>query len=125
IQNTILNRCMFDSPFWADNYLGMIFHTFTGWGYASINRYVIPMLQRPDAEKLLGVALSLGFGSLVSPMRRAVRGEDPIPDNMTDAQRFWETVNDSNVGSAIATTLDWANLVSGDRLLGDLKNDKY
>lgn len=125
IQNTILNRGMFDSPFWADNMLGMIFHTFTGWGYASINRYLVPMLQRPDASQILKVMLSLGFGSLVSPMRRMIRGEDAVPENMSDAQRFWETINDSNIGSALATTLDWANLISGDRLLGDLKNDKY
>lgn len=125
IQNTIINRGMFDSPFWADNMLGMLFHTFTGWGYASINRYLVPMLQRPDASQILGVLLSLGFGSLVSPLRRLARGEDAIPDGMSDEQRFWESINDSNVGSAIATTLDWANLLSGDRLLGDLKNDKY
>jgi hypothetical protein len=125
IQNTLLSRGMFDSPFWADNFLGMLFHTFTGWGYASINRYLVPMLQRPDAKQILGVLFSLGTGALVSPARRMARGEDAVPDNMTDAQRFWETVNDSNVLSAVATTLDWANLVSGDRLLGDLKNDKY
>jgi hypothetical protein len=125
IQNTIINRGMFDSPFWADNFLGMLFHTFTGWGYASVNRYLVPMLQRPDAQQILGVLFSLGTGSLVSPMRRAARGEDAVPDNMSDGQRFWESINDSDVGSAIATTLDWANLISGDRLLGDLKNDKY
>lgn len=125
IQNTIINKGMFDSPFWADNILGMLFHTFTGWGYASINRYLVPMLQRPDASQLLGVTLSLGMGALVSPLRRLIRGENAVPDNMTDGQRFWESINDSNVGSAIATTLDWANLLSGDRLLGDLKNDKY
>lgn len=125
IQNTIINRGMFDSPFWADNMMGMIFHTFTGWGYASINRYLVPLLQRPDAEKMLGVLLSMGFGSLVSPVRRLSRGEDAYPDNMTDGQRFWETINDSNATSAIANVLSWANLISNDRLLGDLKNDKY
>jgi hypothetical protein len=125
IKNSIINRGMFDSPFWADNFLGMMFHTFTGWGYASLNRYLIPMLQRPDAQKMLGVALSMGFGAMVSPLRRVIRGEDAVPDNMTDAQRFWETINDSNATSEVANVLSWANLLSGDRILGDLKNDKY
>jgi len=125
IQNTILTKGMLDSPFWADNMLGMIFHTFTGWGYASINRMVVPALQHPDAEKLLGVMLSVGFGALVSPLRRIIRGENPYPDNYTDKQKAWEAINDSNATSAIANVLSWANLISDDRLLGDLKNDKY
>lgn len=125
VQNTIVQRGMFDSPFWADNLLGMLFHTFTGWGYASVNRYLIPLLQRPDSEKILGVLLSLGFGSMVSPLRRMERGEDAYPDNMTDTQRFYEVIADSNVSSAMANTLSWANFLSQERLIGDLKNDKY
>ena len=43
VQNTVIQRGMFDSPYWADNLMGMVFHTFTGWGYASLNRYLIPI----------------------------------------------------------------------------------
>lgn len=125
IQNTIFTRGLGDSPFWADNMLGMIFHTFTGWGYASVNRLLIPTMQRPDAEKMLGVVFSMSMGSLVSPVRRMARGEDAVPDDMTDGQRFWETVNDSSVASSMANVLSWANLMSDDKLLGQLKNDKY
>lgn len=125
IKNTIIQRGMFDSPFWADNLLGMIFHTFTGWGYASINRYLLPILQRPDAEKLLGVLVALGFGSLVSPMRRMIRGEQAVPDDMTDGQRFYETVSDSAVASALTNVLSYANFLTGDKLIGNLKNDKF
>src|SRR5204862_185028 len=31
IQNTLVWKGMADSPFFADNLLGMFFHTFTGW----------------------------------------------------------------------------------------------
>ena len=125
VQNTVVQRGMFDSPYWADNLMGMVFHTFTGWGYASLNRYLIPILQRPDSEQLLGVMLSLTFGSMVSPLRRIARGEEAYPDQMTDGQKFYEVIADSSVTSAMANTLSWANLLSGDRLIGDLKNDKY
>ena len=125
IQNTIVQRGMFDSPFWADNALGMIFHTFTGWGYASVNRYLIPMMQRPDAEQILGVMFALGCGSLVSPMRRMSRGEDAYPEDMTTGQHFYEAVADSAVSSALANVLSYANWLSDDRLMGDLKNDKF
>ena len=33
IQNTLIQRGMGDSPFFADNFIGMFFHTFTGWGF--------------------------------------------------------------------------------------------
>lgn len=125
IQNTIISRGMFDSPWWADNLLGMVFHTFTGWGFASINRYVIPTLQRPDAEKMIGVMFALAMGSLVSPTRRMIRGEDAYPEDMTPEQHLYEAASDSAVGSALANTLSYANFLSGDRLIGDLKNDKF
>ena len=125
IQNTIINRGLLDSPFWHENILGMILQTFSGWGYASVNRYLIPLLQRPDAEKMLGVLTSLAFGSLVSPTRRWCRGEEAYPDSMDDEHRFWEVISDSSVTAALANVLSYANLLSGDRLLGDLKNDKY
>ena len=125
IQNTIIQRGMADSPFWADNLAGMIFHTFTGWAYASVNRYLIPSLQRPDIEQGLGVLVSLGFGALVSPMRRIARGEDAYPEDMTAGKIFYEAVSDSAVSSALANSLSWANWLSGDKILGDLKNDKY
>ena len=62
---------------------------------------------------------------MVSPLRRIARGEEAYPDQMTDGQKFYEVIADSSVTSAMANTLSWANLLSGDRLIGDLKNDKY
>lgn len=125
IQNTTINRGLLDSPFWADNMIGSIVHGFNGWTYASINRYVIPSMQKPDAQKLLGVLFMLGTGSLVSPFRRMARGQDPVPDNMTDEQRLWETVQDSGYFSFFSNILADANVFSAGNLLGDLKNDKY
>lgn len=125
VQSTTIQRGLADSPFWADNAILSIVHGFSGWMYASVNRYVIPSLQQPDAQKLVGVLFMLGTGSLVSPLRRMARGEQAIPDNMTDKQRLWETIQDSGYMSYFTTIMADANLLSGGNLLGDLKNDKY
>lgn len=125
VQNTIVWKGMADSPFFADNILGLFFHTFTGWGYAATNRYLIPSLQHPDGEMLLKMAWMVTAGSLVSPTRRIARGEEPWPDDMTPLQIGYEAFTDSGVFSTIGNVLNIANFMSGDKLLGKLKNDKF
>lgn len=125
IQNTLLWKGMADSPFFSDNIIGMFFHTFTGWGYAAINRYLIPSMQHPDASLLLKMLWMGGAGALVSPIRRISRGENPWPDNMSPAQHAYEAWNDSGLFSLTGNLLNWANLMSDGKLLGELKNDKF
>lgn len=125
IQNTLIWKGMADSPFFADNLIGMFFHTFTGWTYASMNRYIIPALQHPDAALLVKAMWMYGAGSLVSPMRRISRGEDAWPDDMTDKQIAYEAYLDSGVGSTIANVLKITNFMTDGKILGDFKNDKF
>jgi len=125
IQNTSVSRGMADSPFFADKIFGLFFHTFTGWTYAATNRYLIPALQHADGEMLLKMMWVMGAGALVSPTRRISRGEDGWPDDMTPGQHAYEAFTDSGVMSSISNVLNIANLMSDDKLLGDLKNDKF
>jgi hypothetical protein len=125
IQNTLVWKGMGDSPFFADDALGMFFHTFTGWGYAATNRYLIPSMQHPDAELLIKMLFMGGAGALVSPLRRLARGDDPWPDDMSEIQHAYEAFTDSGIFSTVGNVLNIANFLSSDRLLGDLKNDKF
>lgn len=125
VQNTLVWKGMADSPFFADNILGLFFHTFTGWTYAAMNRYMIPALQHPDGELLAKMMWMMGAGALVSPLRRLSRGEDAWPDDMTDAQIGYEAFTDSGVLSSIGNVMNIANFMSDDKLLGNLKNDKF
>lgn len=125
IQNTLIWKGMADSPFLADNILGLFFHTFTGWGYAAANRYLIPSLQHPDGELVIKSLFMAGAGAMVSPTRRMARGEQPWPDDMTDSQIAYEAFTDSGLPSTMGNVLNTANFLTGDRLLGDLKNDKF
>lgn len=125
IKSTTIQRGLSDSPFWADNVIGSLVHGFKGWTYASLNRYVIPSMQQPDAQKLMGVLFMLGTGYFVSPFRRAARGEEAFPEKQTDTQRLYETIQDSGYFSFFMNVLADANVASSDRLLGDLKNDRY
>jgi hypothetical protein len=125
IKEIQLQKGIADSPFWTDSPLGSIISGFSGWGYASVNRYVIPTMQQPDAQKLLGIAVMMGSGYLVDPLRRMSRGDDPFPENMTDDQIFWATINNTPIFSQAANLLSDGNLLTGGHLLGDLRSDKY
>lgn len=125
VKDTQIQSGIADSPFWTDSILGSIVKGFNGWMYASVNRYVVPSMQASDLQKFMGVLFMLGTGSLVSPMRRMARGESPYPDNMTDKQWMWQTIQDSGYFSYFSTFLADANILTGDRMMGDLKNDKY
>ncbi len=125
VKDTQIQAGLADSPFWTDSPLGQIIKGFGGWGYASVNRYLIPAMQQPDAEKLLGIICMLSTGALVDPMRRMAKGDDPYPKNSNAKTEMWAAFNNSGVFSYIANTLSNANMLTGDRLLGDLKSDKY
>lgn len=125
IKNTNIQRGMLDSPFWADSTIGSLVHGFSGWMYASINRYVIPSMQQADAKAFVGVLFMLGAGALVSPMRRMARGEEPYPPNMTDKQKMFETFQDSGYMSFFTNVVADANLLIDSAFLRNLKNDKY
>jgi hypothetical protein len=125
VKDTNIQAGIADSPFWTDNPLGSIIKGFNGWMYASVNRYVIPSMQQPDAQRLIGVLFSLGAGALVDPMRRFARGEDAFPDSLTDKQKLYAAFNNASMFSFFSTTLADANLLTGSRLLGDLRSDKY
>lgn len=125
INNTIIRRGLVDSPFWADNVMGMFFHTFTGWLYASFNRYLLGTMQRPDAEKAVGIMFSFGTGALVGPLRRLLRGDNAYPDDMSDTQKFWEAADNSAISASLSNMLSYANMMSNEKIFGEMKSDKY
>lgn len=129
VKDTVLSRGMLDAPFFMDNPIGAILMGFKGWTFASLNRYVIPSMQTPDAQKLMGIAFMLGAGALVSPMRRIASGKNPYPDNVTQEQILWAAFQDSGYFSFFGDMIADMNLFTGGVLnknfLGNLTNDRY
>jgi len=130
VYDTVLNANVLDTPIWMDSngpiaIMGPIIKGFHGWAFGSLNRYLIPSMQKPDAQKLMGVLGMLAAGAMVSPTRRMSRGEDPYPKDMTMEHWAYEVMSDSGYMSYFTSILNDANLISGGTLLRDLKNDKY
>ncbi len=129
IKDTQINAGLIDAPLFTDDngpigIMGAFLRGFNGWSFASINRYVIPSLQQPDAEKLIGVLGMLATGFWVDPFRRVARGEEMFPDTLTLKEIMWATFNNSGYFSWFANIMASANLMTGDLLLGNLRSDK-
>ena len=122
VRDTVIRGGMFDSPFALDNpYIGTMF-MFKRWVMGSMTRYTIPLMQKPDSEKLVGAMLMFAAGTMVTPLRRIARGQDPIQDedNMV--------LNGLIDGGALTLPMDFietANVLMGGSLMKDIKNDRY
>src|SRR5690606_28221301 len=57
VRDTIIKRGAFDQPFIMNNPIMQTWFLFTGWGFAAFNRYTIPLLQRFEANQILGTVL--------------------------------------------------------------------
>lgn len=121
-RDTVIRRGMFDAPFALDDpFIGTMF-MFKGWVMASMTRYTVPLMQRPDSEKLIGAMLMLSAGALVTPLRRIAKGEDPIQE---DDNMFLNALIDGGVLSLPMDIIETMNVLSGGAIMKDIKNDRF
>lgn len=120
--DTIIRKGMMDAPFFFDDPLLGTISFLHGWSAAALTRYTLPLMQRPDAEHLLGLMSMLMAGSLVAPMRKISRGESPIDD---ETNMFWDAAQDSGILSPITSVIENANILSHGRILRGIVNDRY
>ena len=125
VQDTIIQRGLFTSPFWMNNpILGMIM-MFHGWGFAAFNRFTVPMLQRPDAYKLQGIIFMLSLGALIDPLRKFANGKKADLDNDdTWFGKAFETVSNSGILGHTPDILQTMNKLLGGELLPKV-TEKY
>lgn len=125
VQDTIIQRGLFTSPFWTNNpILGMIF-MFHGWGFSAFNKFTVPMMQRPDAQKLQGIIFMLGLGAMIDPLRKLANGKKADIDNdETWFGKAFETVSNSGILGHTPDILQTFNKFLGGSLLPKV-TEKY
>jgi hypothetical protein len=121
-RDTVIRRGMFDAPFALDDPFIATMFMFKGWVTASMTRYTVPLMQRPDSEKMIGAMLMLAAGSMVTPLRRLVKGQDPIQE---DDNMFMNAMIDGGVFSLPMDLIETANVFSGGAIFKDISNDRY
>lgn len=121
-RDTVIKRGMMDAPFFTDDPLMGTVVFLKGWASAAVTRYVVPLMQRPDAEHLTGLMVMMAAGSLVSPLRRISRGDEPFDE---ESNMFWDTLVDSGITSPMMDIIQNANIMANGRILDGFVNDRY
>jgi hypothetical protein len=76
VNGTIIKRQVGNEPFVFSNPIISMVTQFMGWGFSSFNRYTLPMLQKADANMVIGT-MGLGMMSVLEEAsRKWARGEE-------------------------------------------------
>ena len=123
VRDATLKPGIGDVPFLANDPMwGMIFFL-KKWSFAAFTRYTVPMMQRPDANKAMGMGMMLMFGSLVDPLRKWSKGETYDFDNK---EKFLlDGFINSGVAGILTDFLQDANVLMGSPFLNKIKSDRY
>ncbi|HYT01772.1 MAG TPA: hypothetical protein VEL70_02600 [Candidatus Acidoferrum sp.] len=75
---------MLDLPFSMRNPVIASMTQFMSWSFGATSNYLLPLLQRPDAEKVVSMLLMMSAASMVGPMRQLAAGQevDMNPDTL-------------------------------------------
>ena len=125
VKDTIIRRGMGDAPFFTDNnLLGMMYGTFKGWTMASGTRYLMPLMQQPDPQKIMGTVLMLGAGAMQEPLYRFAKGETEMEPN-NENKWIFQSITNSGVFSLPAEFVQEANIIAQGRLFPGITNERF
>jgi hypothetical protein len=80
-EDTILKNGLYTSPLWTHDPIGGAIFMFHGWAYTAFNRYTMPLMQRGNAQHILGIMTMFGLSMFTEPALRFANGQDPLPEN--------------------------------------------
>ena len=91
-----------------------------GWMFTATSNYLIPFLQRADANKVAGVSAMIAASYLVYPLREMAVGRDPDLDGWHLTKK---AIVNSGVGGIILDILNRMN--SAGHIFPELMTDRY
>lgn len=122
VKDTVIRRGMFDAPFAMDDPLINSLFLFKGYVLASLNRFLVPLLQRPDADKLIGTMFMLSVGATQNPLRRIINGQDPSEE---DDHMLRNAIRDGGVFSILGDTWQDLNFLTSNYFQDLVSNERY
>lgn len=120
-RNTIIRKGKVDAPFFINNSVLSLVTQFMGWGFAAFNRFTIPLLQRFEANQIMGTILMAMVASMEGVTRKLARGEEVDFDN----EKFMvEAFSNSAPLSMLYKSAMIANQFLDNDFLTSIQNDK-
>jgi hypothetical protein len=124
VKDTVVNGNSFTSPYWAQNPFPNALFMFHGWAYGALNHYAIPLMQRPDADNMLGLVTMVGLSMLSDPLLRMANGKDMYADDATWYGEAAKALDYSGILGPYAGWLQDINNVFGGAIAPGLQTER-
>lgn len=125
VKDTIVNADKFSSPYWAQDPIFNMLFMFHGWAYGALTHYSIPLMQRPDAENMLGMLMVVGLSLAAEPLKRIANGKEPYDNDSTWFEETYKAIDYSGLFGPYADWLQSINSATGGSILPGLISEKY
>lgn len=125
VESVVLSPNMLDTPFAFRNPFIGAMTQFMSYGFAATNSFLIPILQRPDADKLIGMLGMMAFGAPVGLLRKISAGQEIEEEDLKPESILREAVVNSGVLGHFADIFEKTNAVLDVPFLNKLKADRY
>lgn len=122
VQDTVVKRGMFDAPFAMDDPLINSLFLFKGYVLSTFNRFLVPLLQKPEADKMIGTMFMMMVGSTQNPLRRIINGQDPEEES---DHMLRNAIRDGGVFSIIGDAWQDLNFLSSNYFQDLVSNERY
>jgi hypothetical protein len=122
VSSVILTPNMLDVPFAFKNQFLSSMTQFMSYSFAAQNSFLIPLLQRPDANKLIAIMGMTMMGATVGPLRQLAAGQEV---DLKPKKLLWEGISNSGVLGVFADFANRLNAAFELPLLDDFKADRY
>lgn len=80
VREVLIKPGPLDVPFAFRDPVVSMFTQFTSYIFAATNNFTVPLLTKPDSQKIFGTLAMLAAGALVDPLRQLSRGDEPDLD---------------------------------------------
>jgi len=125
VKDTIVNADRFSSPYWAQEPIFSMIFMFHGWAYGALTHYAIPLMQRPDAENMLGMLMVVGLSMAAEPLKRIANGKEPYDNDTSWFEETYKAIDYSGLLGPYADWLQGINSATGRSILPGLISEKY
>ena len=98
---------------------------FHGWAYGALTHYAIPLMQRPDAENMLGMLMVVGLSMAAEPLKRIANGKEAYDNDSTWFEETYKALDYSGLFGPYADWLQGFNSATGGSILPGLISEKY
>lgn len=125
VNDAIINKDPYSKPYiLANNPILSMMFMFHGWAFGALTKYTIPIMQRPDAQHLMGFSMAVGLNMMTDPLLRLANGKDPYKDDESWFAASFKAIDYSGMLGPSLTLLQDINKMSGNTILPELQTER-